>query len=618
MVETPRRSVRLWFALGLVVSLLIGTPAGAQNAALATEKTCVKSPTRNCLLDLAQPLALGVKDRFRLQYLCDVAKAQARAGRLDRAEVLVAALLSENGAAEQSLTREDISFCVIETWGALGRHGEAKQLAQTIEGKHRRATALFAIAKALGRNVSADEAFQFVGAHEQDLFSRPSAIRRVAWDIRDAAVTRGEEGRMIDALRVVQSEETDRPRSFTMLEHSSEYVPAMLIIAEPLARRGRFEEAWRLAAEVIAVERVSAFLTVGGIQARTGDVAAFLRNVRSISDGDQRYQTLHFFFRGIASPNVAEEPSKEDMERSWGPPPESWGEYVNATAENLAEALVLARSFTEKRDRDVALAVVAMSHARRGDVAAAQYLTREIDEAEARHLILRAVGRAQAAAGLLAPSLASFNEAFAIADAFDPGTWDSRDVFLSSLVADMASAGLIDEALKVVKAMNGNMSHMSIGDDNVDSERRAALYFVAKAQAKAGRIAEALETARAVSQKWKLGLGVGVVAEGCAEAERFAETLEAARLADKPNEVLAEIAQTLAKSGKMGLALRLAESIDDRAQKARTLGVIGQAQARAGVNAAATWGAAAQAALSIGDDWARHSALLFLAQIASE
>lgn len=164
----------------------------------------------------------------------------------------------------------------------------------------------------------------------------------------------------------------------------------------------------------------------------------------------------------------------------------------------------------------------------------------------ARHHVLRAIGRAQAAMGQTAQSITTFDKALALARTFEPDTAaiTSRDYYLSALAIDQANAGQIEEALRVVKAMDGNMSNVTMGDENIDEERRAALYYIAKAQAWAGKIAEALETARSIRRKsGTLGLSVGVVAEGLAEADRMADALEAVRFEDNPSETLAKIAR---------------------------------------------------------------------------
>jgi hypothetical protein len=111
-----------------------------------------------------------------------------------------------------------------------------------------------------------------------------------------------------------------------------------------------------------------------------------------------------------------------------------------------------------------------------------------------------AIAEAQARAGLTAQSIASFDRAAQAALSFNP-----HDRLLSTIAISRAKAGQIDEALHVTGLIGGTMEtagySSTVNGANTNYERRYALRAIAKAQARAGRMAEATQSAHA------LGLG---------------------------------------------------------------------------------------------------------------
>jgi len=76
-------------------------------------------------------------------------------------------------------------------------------------------------------------------------------------------------------------------------------------------------------------------------------------------------------------------------------------------------------------------------------------------------------------------------------------------------------AGQISEALRVVQSIEGTLltaGHLgTINGRKADHDRRRALYEIARAQAKASLIAQALQTARSIGLAGEiLGSGLGV------------------------------------------------------------------------------------------------------------
>jgi tetratricopeptide (TPR) repeat protein len=243
---------------------------------------------------------------------------------------------------------------------------------------------------------------------------------------------------------------------------------------------------------------------------------------------------------------------------------------------------------------------------------------------------LLAIGKAQAKAGFPVQSIATFDQALQAALTFVP-----RDRYLSILAMAQATAGQISEALNVTtliedtKATAGNRTvttglgmsfggdcncglGMSFGGDcncvevpggreiegkfvSGDYNRRWALYEIARAQAKAGHIEDALRTARSLElpafKDQILGSGRGVVAEGLAAGGRIEEALSAAEAVENPYKragLLVSIAKSLARAGKHAEALRIAQSILRPEDRIEALVASAAAQTEAGLNAEAT------------------------------
>jgi hypothetical protein len=125
-----------------------------------------------------------------------------------------------------------------------------------------------------------------------------------------------------------------------------------------------------------------------------------------------------------------------------------------------------------------------------------------------------------------------------------------------------------------------------------DWERRWALYEIARAQAKAGLIAEALQTARSIELPGEtLGSGRGVVAEGLVEVGRINDALSAADAVEAPDSrarVLASITKSLAAAGRFVDALQITQSIGRPKDRADALVSIAAAQGKAGLTAEAS------------------------------
>jgi tetratricopeptide (TPR) repeat protein len=346
--------------------------------------------------------------------------------------------------------------------------------------------------------------------------------------------------------------------------------------------------------------------------ALAGGAAAFLQKVEHL-DEQSRGEVLLYILRSSFSHDPAETFLHETE-----PEPEP----VKVKEPDLPGALQTARSFTNQRDRDFALGLVAVAQARGGRIAQSLVTAQTIGDGKARYFALRTIGREQALAGLAAESAASFNQAVEIARKFEanPQSSEMRDGYLSQVAIAQANAGQIAEARRTILAIEGNQSSMSIGVGkdsmhNADYERRWALYHIARAEAKAGNLAEAIPLARSLSLPGEqLALGEGVTAEGLAEGGRIGMLLANATPERWRADALSTASKKCAVAGRFADALQIAAIVDDLDRKARVLAVIGQLQARAGLKAEAAqaFAEAVRTARSIRYEW-RVTTLVFVA-----
>jgi hypothetical protein len=593
------------FALALAALSANAQTAGESDGEIRA--ACLNAPVRSCVLELARRIAGGAEKEHRGKYLSEVAQAQANAGLLGEADATAMQALQEVESLGGNFGHDEVLIGVAKVWTKLGKFAEATRLADRINNAYVRSVLLSSIAVDLGRAGRIADGLELVQAI-QEKRGRDLAVRQVAWDLRFIALERGEEGMLVSALRFVEIEE-ERLRAYSGVHHDSELVPALLIITEALALTGRRQEAWQLALRVRKKPELWEVLGhTAGIFLNAGDIEALLRNVQELDE-----KTRQTVLQDVLEPSVfvrrgalSEFGEIEDIP-----------EAVKVRAPGLSEALHLSQSFTDKTDRDFAAGIVAVAQARAGGIAEAQTAARAIGDGKARYFALRAIGRAQASAGSVAKPAASFGEALEIARNFEakPHGSGMRDVYLSQLAIDQANVGQIAGARRVLEAMDGNQSSASVSVDgkiiNGDFERRSALYYIAKAEGKAGKPKEALETAHALKLGPSgIGLGKGMVAEGLAEGGWIGELLG---LKWDPK-ALAVAAKRCVAAGRLADALQIAHAIASPEWKAQALAVTGQALARAGQKgeAAAAFAGAVQAALSISYDW-KVSRLVFIA-----
>jgi hypothetical protein len=180
---------------------------------------CLEAPTRACVLRRGVQVAQSIVDaRSRSDGLTVIADAQFEAGlTADGAATIDQAL-----RAAQSIGYEERLDDIAQVLAKAGRFAEARQVARSIANQYLQATAVALIAVAEGKAGDIGEALQSVQAIE-NAPQRARAIRRAAWGLRSVAVKRGEDDRIVAALKQGQAIEEvyPLPKAFTGIHHPS-------------------------------------------------------------------------------------------------------------------------------------------------------------------------------------------------------------------------------------------------------------------------------------------------------------------------------------------------------------------------------------------------------------
>ena len=570
--------------------LLIGLACGAAaepttDVSGAGWDKCLKGPTRSCVLHEAAEVARTIGDRHSAAIeLSRIAEAQSMAGRsADAAITIDQSLQIAQSIAEDGYLRDDAIEAIANVMAKIGKLDDAVGAIGSIGNPSVRARALGAIAVMEGKAGRFDEALRRVQTIE-NMRDRALITRRVAWDLRYDAVARGEDDKIAAALADVQAIEQQypHPTALSGVHHASEFFPALAIIAKAQAHAGKVAEAVRTVSSVTgAMQRAEAFAAIAVELNRAGAVASALKVARAVDDRWKRGMVLDFILEPRPTP---------DLFAAEAPPS---GPSTKAEPPNAARDAVTA--FTDREQRATALAIVAVALANDDRLAEAIELAELIDRDKPGAIAWRAIAEAQVKAGLATQSILSFDRAMQAALSFQ-----QHDRLLSDIAISRAKAGQISEALGVTRLIGGTMESAGYLAQvmvdgkyvNDDYDRRRALYVIAKAQAKAGDVAEAARTARAlVLEPSTVGSGLGAVAEGLAEAGRIAEAIEAATVESsiyRRSNLLVSMAKARAAAGRIDDAKQLTLHIDVGSDRVDGLVSIAAAQAKAGVLADAT------------------------------
>jgi hypothetical protein len=537
--------------------------------------SCIASPSDKCVLLLATQVALRAERKEDAgRDLSRIAAAQAKAGFRDDTETTIKLALGYLDQVAQAYHYEILDNTV-DALGGLGKIDDALRLAKADTHAFARGSLLTIVAKHRARVVGTADALALLLPLPP--YERHLAIRRLAWTMRYAVFERGEEGLLIEALRLVERQEM-RLGAYTGIHYIAEFPPALFILAHPLAETGKFGEGWDLAQTIRhELERKAALSHLALMEVCAGGITAGLRRVAAMDDAPARSEVLQEVLNDLAGTGWLEGILTAGIDDGMPVKPRR---FAAATAQDLAEALVMTRAMAdERRDRAVALSIIAAVQAQSGMISDALSTARSVTDSEARYFAFRIVARHGSAAGRNPEAKVAYDEAYGIAKTFDPPSL--RDRRLSPLAIGMAKVGFIKEALDVVASMKGNLSNGFFGVDdriaNADSERRYALYAIAQAQAKQGSVSEAITTARSIEREGEiLGLEVGIVAFGLAEQGRIAEAISVATTEIpniyRRNRILLAIAEKRATAGEYGEALRIAEAMADDAEKVSALG----------------------------------------------
>jgi tetratricopeptide (TPR) repeat protein len=661
----PQKRSAVLIGIALVLALGAAGPSrsqapGERGASGGEWAQCLKTATRACVLRYAATVADSIEDSrpqarldtvsSRVEYLGLVAEAQFEAAlateaaaTLERARELASSIAGERGGWGDSLLGR-----IVAILARAGKLDAAVEVARSIGNEIERSEAIGRVAAAKGEAGSIAVALELVQAIE-DKPLRARMIRAVAWELRWVAVAQGEDGRIVAALRDVEAIEEEHPpptkRFSTGLHHPSVHETALGIIATAQVRAGKIDEALQVARSIKdKADRAVTLASVGLELANGSQIRQALELARSIDDHAARGRLLdsmleydlepHFTFLGWADVRRLNSGTK----RTSGDQP--------GKVEGADEAVRIAMTLPAEQ-RSVGLGIVAVAHARAGDIKEALDVVPLIQHQRSRFVALLAIGKAQVKAGLPTQSIATFDQALQAALTFVP-----RDRYLAILAMAQATAGQISEALNVTtliedtKATAGDSVvmtglGMSFGGDcncvevrrgreftgkfiSGDYNRRWALYEIARAQAKAGLITDAVRTARSLDlpafKDQILGSGRGVVAEGLAEAGRIEEALSAAEAVENPYKragLLVSIAKSQAAAHRHAEALQIAQAVSNPQERIQALVAAAAAQAKAGLiaDASATCHEALRVAVSLGYRGQIVSALVAIAGV---
>jgi len=570
-------------------------PEAASDSAVADSvwAQCLARPTRACVLGHAAEVSQSIGDVFELGR---IAEAQVASGltpdavaTIERAQLIAQSITSDR-------ERDNALIAVIRAQAGAARIPQAVDLLGSIKNAYQRVSAIISIAVAEGMVGQISEALQLLQSIEAKS-DRARAIREVAWDIRSVAVMREEDGKIVAALRDVESIEQEAPlfEIFSGVHHPSEFGPALLIIAETEAQAGKMFEALQVVRSIRGQrDRAIALAAIAEEWVHAGRIAEALQIAWSVEDAWERGVVLD----GLLEPRSAFHLPVEERATSDGP---------FAKPDGRGEDLRVAMVFPDAEQQSLALGIVAMARARAGDIDGAVEASQSIEWPRPRFLALSTIAEAQAKAGLAAQSLTSFGLALQAARSLE-----RRDSRLSDLAKAHARVGQVAEALHVTQLIEdpSPQSGTIVGGKLIsyDYDRRRALYAIAEAQAKAGKAGEALLTARSFElppeAHERLRSGRGVVAEGLAETGRISEAVQAAQAVENRywrSGLLAAIARKQAAAGKIAEAIEVANAVTGDADRISALVVIAAAQVKAGfpTDAFATFAQALQIAQSL-------------------
>ena len=588
--------IRLFYAALALAACAVAIHAAATRApekplpplptADAGWSQCVDAPTRACVLARAMIMAKAVGvgiDRGRaiaqvLGAIAEPAMPDTKAYARD-AEMFARGFEGQQDPFRDQRDRDEVYVAVASAYAKAGSFDDALRVLSLLKNGNVGDEAVIALAVAKARRGKVGDGVELVRSHA---FTRGSSrsYALAGWELRTLAVTRGEEAPLIALLEEAQASadaKAEMFRFFTGIHHPSEYVAPLTIITAEQTRAGKAGDAVAVARRIKSPgPRAEVLGGIGAVLASAGRTDQALQLAADVSDPRERSRILE----------RAARPGFDEADALIAPPMPA----IDQPASRAFDASMrLAGAFSKADERDLAYCAIATANARGGTPDQAAAAAALIRMPWPKFYALLSVGEAQVKAGARAAAVATY------ARARDAALLLKEDEYLKQLVESQARAGLIEEALATLPRIKGNETSAMTKVDgkwvSMDLSRRFALSAIARAMAKAGRIDEALKTARMTEgENGGVGYGVGVVAEGLAEAGRIDDALRAAKAVDNEgwrDYLLLTFARARVAAGRMDQARNLAPGIGSEHERAQALAAIAGGYARAGDSEAA-------------------------------
>jgi tetratricopeptide (TPR) repeat protein len=473
-----------------------------------------------------------------------------------------------------------------------------------------RINALIAIAEAQAaaqrrRETAAasEDALQMLNALGVDRSWRASALGRIAAAQSRAGLTTEAAVTMGDALQIIQSLEDDGTRVFLYFD--------LVSMARDQAEAGNFSEAMRLVQAITNEhDRARAMVAVARGHAQAGDLTEALRTARLVagqdaaealkSIGDAQMQAG---LRREAATTWAEASSSVPQSRPSSLSLHAEWELLVSIAQSQAKAGLL---------QDARVSFERALQAAQSDFPvfnmAAPSAVQRIDA-------VIAVAEAEASSGLSGEAA----EAFALAQRLVAAlgredlrsSWPHWQAYsFAALAAGQARAGLAKNANAAIEAAMPLAETIPERVGLKDPGRAGVLSLIASAHASTGNVAAAKQIISLIKQDGRRDEPIKALAKA-------GHVNEALRLAASDEDegvreiILRSIAMEPSNASQLSQIKEIATSIRDGSSRARALGAVAQAQARAGLRSEAgqTIAEVARIAAEIKQDTSRRRTL---------
>jgi tetratricopeptide (TPR) repeat protein len=504
--------------LPALVLALGGPQLGTIGVAFATEATvtpeaappnCFKAPHRACVFDEALRLARSAQSSAPNPYVfAHVATSIAKSGARDQAKSIFATALEVAESVDDRPRRAGAYQAIAEAQATSGFADDAQRsflsAAEALKignSDGQRITALKSLGKALAKAGLSNESAETFGLAKQAIELIPISQRATQFEY--LAQDEAEAGIIADALETSSMIADDTSRGAALaaiavaqakagnllvaiatakaIQNEFQGYDALADIAAHLAQSGRIQDALELARSIEdGGTRAKALISIGLEQAKgnkEGAAASFNEAYRLAIGIDAEHT------RALALMNLAAAEQTVGLD--------------GQAKEYFANAVLAANKIPEIGFRARILTQIAKEHCGHGfrkDAAETIKLAlvdvRSEEKNSSQAYTIAEIGYAQAIAGLLPESLASFAEAKELLQSVSESQRDEAMGFLRSVQYSGVTAhlkqGNIAGALEVIQSMDNSRWSSS------------CLALVAQSQAKGGSIPDALSTAQTI------------------------------------------------------------------------------------------------------------------------